>query len=333
MKSSQLGVARRRILSVAVLLSAPAICGVSRAGAQTASAPSNQQAKDRQAKAAEAEQLFERAAARMDIKDYEAASSLLEQSQALDPSSGTLLNLAECYEQRGLTASAYAAFEGARELSLRTGRTDRAEVAELRTQRLLPKLRRLIIVPPSPYPESLVVQLDGKPLARSRWNQPLPVDPGLHRIEAAADAQPPYATNISAPEAGATTSVSIPPLQPSERSELAGGRGVDGQRVAAIASGVLGVAGLATGTIFGLRSRAKHRKSDEYCGPTTCRERQGVELMEDARSAGNVSTVGFIVGGVAGAAAAVLWFAPPFGKATAPVIGLGPGTLRVAGQW
>ena len=55
---------------------------------------------------AEAELLFKRAAAHLDAREYEAACPLLERSNALDPSSGTLLNLAECYEQRGLTASA-----------------------------------------------------------------------------------------------------------------------------------------------------------------------------------------------------------------------------------
>jgi hypothetical protein len=43
--------------------------------------------------------------------------------------------------------------------------------------------------------------------------------------------------------------------------------------------------------------------------------------------------VSFVVGGVACAAAAVLWFAPPFGKSKAAQIGLGPGAIRVAGQW
>jgi hypothetical protein len=56
--------------------------------------------------------------------------------------------------------------------------------------------------------------------------------------------------------------------------------------------------------------------------------------MEDARRAGTVSTVGFIVGGVGLGAAAVLWFVRPFGReAPALEVGLGPAAVRVAGRW
>lgn len=329
-----LGLAQRCALPLIVLLLAYATGGASSAWAQAVRPAPAQRATPPQGNVAEAEQLFERAAAQMDAKNYEAASALLEQSNALDPSGGTLLNLGECYEQRGLTGSAYTAFDAAREISIRTGRTDRAEVAEARKKRLLPTLRRLTIVPPNAYPRSLAIQLDGKPLERSRWNQPLPVDPGEHRIQASADAHFAHATVVSALDAGTTTSVSIPPLQP--RAPVGSGRqrGVDGQRVVAIASGVLGVASLTTGVAFGLRSLSKHRESDEHCGPTTCRDLEGVTLMEDARAAGNNSTVAFIVGGVACGAAAALWFAPPFGKGAAkPQIGLGPGAIRFAGRW
>lgn len=330
--------ARYRALSVITLVSAYAIGGASSARAQAVrpapEQPATKPSATPQGNVAEAQQLFERAAAYMDARNYEAAGSLLERSNALDPSGGTLLNLGECYERRGLTASAYAAFEAARAISIKDRRTDRAEVAEARKKRLLPTLRRLTIVPPIAHPEGFSIELDGKPLDRSRWNEPLPIDPGVHRIQANADAHVAYETAVSVANAGTTTSVSIPPLQPRAPAVAPSHRGVDRQRIAAIASGVLGVAAIGTGAVFGLRSLSKHRESDEHCGSTTCRDAKGVTLMEDARTAGDVSTVAFIIGGVACGAAAVLWFAPPFGKgATAPQIGLGPGAIRVAGRW
>jgi hypothetical protein len=288
----------------------------------------------------EAEQLFKRASVHMDAREYAAACPLLERSQTLDPSSGTLLNLADCYEQRGMTASAYRAFEEARELSNRTGRTDRAEIAELRKKRLEPLLRQLVIVPPQAHPESLVVYLDGKPLAPSSWYVPLPIDPGIHAIRASAPGASDFGTSVSAPSAGATAAVQIPPLEPLAQSSSGAApvqesrSRIDGQRVVAIVCAAVGVVGVATGTVFGLRSKSKHEESDKYCTGNTCQNRRGVELMDDARSAGNVSTIGFIVGGVGLGAATVLWVTSPSGKESASAeIGLGPAAIQVSGRW
>ena len=327
MRTSRLRSAFRCGLFSVALVSAHAV------GAASAFAQPVRQASEKSAKVAEAELLFKRAAAHMDAREYDAACPLLERSNALDSSSGTLLNLAECYEQRGLTASAYVTFEAARDVSIRTGRADRAEVAELRKRRLEPRLRRLTIVPPSAPPTTLVIQLDGKPLPTTLWNVPVPVDPGAHLIRASADAAPDYATRVPAPEVGATTSVPIS-LQHRDQPATDGRRNLDGQRIGAIACGVLGAAGVATGTVFGLRSQSKHDQSDKYCTGSMCQDDRGVTLMEDARSAGTVSTVSFIVGGVGLGAAAILWFVRPFGREAAAVeVGVGPAAIRVAGRW
>ena len=328
MRNSRLGSALRRGPFIVALVSVQAVGAAPCAFAQAVAQPQPQPAK-----VAEAELLFRRAAAHMDAREYDAACPLLERSNALDPSSGTLLNLAECYEQRGLLASAYGTFEEARDISARTGRADRAEVAELRKRRLEPRLRRLSIVPPNAPPQSLVIYLDGKPLDRARWNVPVPVDPGVHLIRASAEAVPDYATRVAAPEVGTTSSVPIT-LQLRDQPESETRPGLDAQRIGAVACGVLGAAGVVTGTVFGLRSQSKHEQSDEYCTGSTCRDNRGVTLMEDARSAGTVSTVSFIVGGVGLGAAAVLWFARPFGREAATVeVGLGPAAIRVAGRW
>jgi hypothetical protein len=325
----------RRGLSALLVGSVCALCGYAEAWAQPT--PSEQRPA---AAVVEADGLFKQAAVHMDRREYGAACPLLERSQALDPSSGTLLNLADCYEQRGATASAYRAFEEARELSIRTQRTDRADVAELRKKRLVPSLRQLTVVLPNAYPESLLVYLDEKPLPRSSWNVPVPVDPGPHSLRASAEGHSDYSTTLAAPGPGTTLSVSIPPLMPLTRSSAAEtpqddkAGGLDGQQIAAIACGVLGVAGVTTGTVFGLRSKSKHEESDRYCSGNTCADRRGVELMDEARSAGNLSTASFIVGGVGLGAAAVLWLARPFGNGAAQAeIGLGPAAIRVRGRW
>lgn len=289
----------------------------------------------------EAERLFAEAVARMDRADYETACPLLEQSQALDPSSGTLLNLGDCYEHLGLTAAAWRAFREARDLAVATARKDRSEVAALRQERLSPKLRRFKVIPPARPVSDVTITLDRKPLPTSLWNTPVPVDPGVHVIRAGAPGMREHVTEVPAPPVGSISTVSIPDLVPQGTSESpATAQGdtaptkIDAQGTAAIACGVLGVAGVVGGTVFGLRSRSKRAESDRYCEGNLCSDPRGVERMDEARSAGNLSTVSFLVGGAGLGAAAVLWFVRPFGEGTAnPQVGLGPGSVLMHGRF
>jgi hypothetical protein len=57
-----------------------------------------------------------------------------------------------------------------------------------------------------------------------------------------------------------------------------------------------------------------------------------VDLKSQARSAGNISTVGFIVGGVGLAGAAVLWLTAG-SSSSAPQVGLGPQGVSVKARW
>jgi serine/threonine-protein kinase len=133
------------------------------------------------ARVEEADRLFKRGVDRMDAGDFAAACPLLEQSQATDASSGTLLNLADCYEHLGRTASADRAFAQSIELARAAGRQDRIQVAEARRNRLATELRRLRVL--SPAQSGLSVTLDGAAIA---FGAAVAVDPGAHDIRAGA---------------------------------------------------------------------------------------------------------------------------------------------------
>jgi hypothetical protein len=289
----------------------------------------------------EADRLFKEGVGRLDAGDYASACSMLEQSQSLDPSSGTLLNLGECYERLGRTASAFRAFAEAGRLAAATGRADRVQVAELRRERLGPQLRKLTIVPPAEQIQGLTVAIDDRALSPADLREAVPVDPGAHVIRATAPARREVVLQAEAPEPGATREVAILGLPlvaaaPAETESPAGRATVAAwQRPAAAACAVFGGIGVVTGTVFGLRSASKHEASDEYCDGDVCSEQEGVDLMKSARTAGNISTAAFIVGGIGLGAAAVLWFVP-FGREGQPQtaqVGLGPGTVRVRGTW
>src|SRR4051812_16548065 len=61
----------------------------------------------------EAEALFDQGRRLLAAGNYAAACPKLEASNRLDPGIGTMLNLGDCYEKNGQTASGWAAFREA----------------------------------------------------------------------------------------------------------------------------------------------------------------------------------------------------------------------------
>ena len=90
-----------------------------------------------------------------------------------------------------------------------------------------------------------------------------------------------------------------------------------------IVAGV-GVAGLATGVVFGLVSQSKH---DSAASPSTTQQ-DAIDLQDTAKSFSTISTVSFIAGGVLVAAGATWWFLDR--KASSkPAVGGAPQSFRV----
>ena len=82
------------------------------------------------------------------------------------------------------------------------------------------------------------------------------------------------------------------------------------ERTVALALGGAGVAGVGIGGIFGLKSIAKHSDYEALCRGDVCSPAAG-PIHDDAVTAGNVSTVAFVVGGALVAGGAVLWVMAP----------------------
>lgn len=92
--------------------------------------------------------------------------------------------------------------------------------------------------------------------------------------------------------------------------------------------------GLGVGSAFGFVAMSKKSDAKSAC-PDQCADQSGVSKWSDAKSAGNISTVGFIVGGVALAGGAVLWFTakPESSSGPSAQVGLGLGSLQLKGVW
>src|SRR5829696_5855787 len=117
--------ARRLCLAVVVVFAHPAV-----ALAQTA------------ADEPTAEALFTEGRRLLAERRYAEACAKLAESQRLDPAIGTLLNLADCHEKNGQTASAWARFREAAEAARRAGDATREKVAARRASALDEKLSK-----------------------------------------------------------------------------------------------------------------------------------------------------------------------------------------------
>lgn len=115
----------------------------------------------------------------------EEACPLLEQSQALDPAGGTLLNLSRCYESLGRFASADAVLARAWRIGRVKGRADAIDFIEAERVRVAPAIDHVVLVLASLPPEA-IVELDGKVIAERAPRVTLDIDPGKHEASVRA---------------------------------------------------------------------------------------------------------------------------------------------------
>jgi hypothetical protein len=303
-----------------------------------------------------AQALFDDARELMSRGQYAQACPKLEESQRLDPGSGTLLNLGACYEQQGRIASAWSMFLDAAAAAHSTGNAGRANAARERAARLAPRLARILIRVTTDTPAGLEVRRDDRIVGSVQWGTAIPADPGVHMLSAVAPGKTPWRSTITLQE-GVTTTVVIPDLAAVNapvtggsattrgaaptalKSENAAGAasaerfstsGLGAQRIAAIATGGVGLAGVVTGTIFFLQSKSKHDQSQLHCTGAECNDETGMDLSHEALRAGNVATVAYTIGTVGLAAGAILWFTAP---RVAPQVGVERGMVRVRVVW
>jgi len=130
---------------------------------------------------AAAEALFTEGRRLLAAKDYPAARAKFAESFRLDPTAGTLMNLAVCEEALGLLASAWQSWRAALDYLRPTEKERRALAAE-RAAALEPKVPKLTISLGPAANEKTEVRRDGVRLGAASLNVALPLDPGSHEI-------------------------------------------------------------------------------------------------------------------------------------------------------
>jgi len=317
-----------------------------------------------------AEKLFAEARKFLEAGKYAEACQKLSDSQKLDPAVGTLLNLAQCYEKLGKTATAWATYHEAAAAARSAGQMEREKKANRAADALEPEVPKLTVtVPDAAAAKGVEVKRNGNGLPSSLWGVAVPVDPGEYVIEARATGAKPWTTRVKA-EPGRSVAVILPPFDeptkvpPSPITAAAStsgnsasraadsaaasdssSSGMGGQRVAALVIGGAGLVGAGVGAVFAFSANASYDASGANCTPDNFCKPQGMADRDDAHKKATISTIALTAGGVAFAAGAVLWLtapsnarsenarAPRLNVSAAALPGLGAGSISVNGSW
>jgi len=283
-----------------------------------------------------AEALFRAARVSAQHGDYAAACPKFEESNRLDPTVGTVFNLADCNEHLGKVASAWQLFKEAAQRFAPSD--DRLAIANTRASRLEPKLPRLLLKADPPLPADAVVRRDGVQLGTASFGVPLPLDPGDHtvtvempgrttttrtvRIDIAQLRELPL--EVGQPVASAVAGR----VRPSEVPGAVDGNGdqprANRRTWGAVLLGV-GGAGIATSLVFGGLALSEKSKVDDACNGSRCSD-EGLQAADRGKLDATVSTVAFGAGALAAAVGTYLLVSGGSSAARAGVSGaLGPG--------
>ncbi len=165
-----------------------------------------------------AEALFQEGRRLLDTGDFEAAAEKFLQSEAEDPASGTLMNVALCRERQGRLATAWAYYASAAALARRDGRPDRVAAAEQKLVDLAPRVPHLIIRVERTLP-AMEASWGNVRLGPDAFGAALPIDPGTYEVRVSAPDFQSHTTTIVALE-GKTVALDVPGLRPIQAKPL-----------------------------------------------------------------------------------------------------------------
>ena len=278
-----------------------------------------------------AEVLFRQGRELMDQKRTAEACVKFAESLRLDVALGTSLNLAVCFETQGHLASAWSEYNRAASLARRSGdaaRTEYATQALTRLESLLATLR-VTLSPEARGVRALKLELDGRELGTATLDTPIPLDAGSHVLVAKAEGYQAWSAQIQTTSETRAMALTVPGLVPvpapvppaSSAPPLREGgapvarkvephRPLHTQRWLGLAAGGAGIAGLAVGSVFGIRALSKKAQRDDACPSRGCSP-AGIEADRDARDAASVANVAFATGGALLVAGGLLYITAP----------------------
>jgi tetratricopeptide (TPR) repeat protein len=218
---------------------------------------------------AAAEALFRSGRDLIAAGNYVEGCPKFDASFALDPSIGSLLNIAKCHEHEGKIASAWADYQQALALNRDTHGAERQarleKIARDRIAALEPRLPKLQITVAQP-PIGLKVLRDSREMPVASLGEALPMDPGQHEVSASA---PGYRTETRsvALEEGKTAALEIALVIALVKEVKAAPPARGGVPVWAWVTGGAGIALVSASIYFLTQDLAAIRELKSHCSP------------------------------------------------------------------
>lgn len=281
-----------------------------------------------QGNASVAEGLFREGKDLMQKGDYAAACPKLAESQRLDPSPGTLLNLASCQEKQGKIASAWATYLAAGRLARTQNRTNIVEEAKQRAAALEPKVSYLKIVLAERV-AGIQVKIDDVTLESAVLDSKVPVDPGARTVSIGAPGHKTVEMKVTIGAEHDSQTLNVPRLEKGEPSEVKPGpkptpgqaepgpktpdAAASGPPVLAYVVGGVGVVALGVGTAFAFMAKSAYGDAEDKCPTKTNCSSDAISLRDKAETRANIANVGIGLGvvGVGVGAVLLLTHSPP----------------------
>ena len=276
-----------------------------------------------------AETLFQEGLAAMKRSDFTIACEAFDKSNKQDPSPGTQINLAICYEKQKKWASAWTWYRSAAGLAQQRSQAAREQSANDSAKRIEPQLHHVTISIKNP-PADTIVKRDGNEITVSLGGKDvaLPFDPGDHVIEVKAPGKKPVTKSIVTPDTPAPNTapevIDIPledaPVDPNANVETQGPgtkttiirteSDGSGQRLLGLIVGGAGVlTGLASIGVFLLANKEANERDEQRAvfndttKSATERNNAGVSANSHNDAANNDQLIAIIL--VSGAAVMV----------------------------
>ena len=248
-----------------------------------------------------ADGLFREGRAASQTGDWATACAKYAESQALDPSVGTLLNLGDCSEHLGKWVVARAYF---RDAIIKLDPADpRVMQARDRLKVLEGHLPKLTVTLAASSPAGTVVRCDGRVLADAEVGAPVPTDPGEHTCVAVAAGRAEVPQKVTVVDGVAAAlevapGDALPVERPRETPGPAAPSSASTKRTLGWVSLGVGGAGLVVAGVSGLVLLSEKSTVDSGCQGKTACNADALSAISANKTWLPVNTVAWIVGAV-----------------------------------